>query len=63
MSHSDDLHALLAKDEPVIDLCDTVRIFESSNGIREIHAVLAKIFSRFCDYPIRTARMDGTGYQ
>lgn len=51
MGHSDDLNALLAIDEPVVDLFDTVRIFESSNGIREVHAVLAKIFGRFAIIP------------
>jgi hypothetical protein len=47
MSHSDDLNALLVVDEPAIDLFDTVRIFEGSNGIRKIHAVLAKTFRGF----------------
>src|SRR5262249_28250678 len=66
--HSDDLNALLAIDEPVVDLFDTVRIFESSNGIREVNAVFAKIFGRFATIPfvlhtrmVPDTRSDGNG--
>jgi hypothetical protein len=42
-SHSYDLNSLLAVCEPRVDFFQTVRIFEGSNRIRKIHAVLAKV--------------------
>lgn len=52
MSHSNDLNALVVIGEPVVNLFDTVRIFEGRNGIRKIHTVLAKIFSGFAIVPL-----------
>ena len=47
MSHSDSLNPLLAVLEPRVDFFQTVRVFEGSNGVREVYAVLAKVLSGF----------------
>lgn len=49
--HSDDLHSLLAVGEPRVDFFQTVRVFEGSNRIRKIHAVLAKVIGGFAIIP------------
>jgi hypothetical protein len=61
--HSEDLDPLLAVGEPRVDFFQTVRIFESRNGIRKIHAVLSKVIGSFAIVPIRTARVEGAGYR
>jgi hypothetical protein len=50
-SHSDDLNSLLAIREPRVDLLQAVRIFEGSNRIRKIHAMLAKVLCGFAIVP------------
>jgi len=49
--HSDDLHPLLVVGEPRVDFFETVRVFEGRNGIRKIHAVLAKVIGGFAIVP------------
>jgi hypothetical protein len=50
-SDSDDLNSLLAILEPRVDFFQTVRVFEGSNRIRKIHAMLAKVFSGYAIVP------------
>ena len=45
--HSDDLSPLLAVHEAHVEFLDTVCVFEGGNGIRKIHAVLAKVLGGF----------------
>jgi hypothetical protein len=54
---------LFVVDEPVIDLFDAVRAFESSNCIRKIHTVLAKVLGGFVKVPFVLQTANGTGYQ
>jgi hypothetical protein len=51
VSHSDDLNPLLVVDKSIIDFFDVVRVFQGSDGIRKIHAVLAKIRGGFAIVP------------
>jgi hypothetical protein len=62
-SHSDDLNPLLFVYEPGIDFFQTVRIFEGSNSIRKVHAVLAKVLSGFAIVPFILHTGDSTGYR
>jgi len=50
-SHSDDLKPLLGVLEPRISFFQTVRIFEGSNRIREVDAVLAMVVGGFAVVP------------
>jgi hypothetical protein len=52
VSHSDDLNPLLAVYEPRIDFFHTVRVFEGSDGIRKIYAMLAKVHGGFTIVPL-----------
>src|ERR1700681_1940934 len=45
LSHSDDLNPLLAVHELRVEFFQSVQVFEGCNGIHEIHAVLAQVFS------------------
>jgi len=60
--HSDDLNALLAVREPGVGFFQAVRIFEGSNRIRKIHAVLAKVLGGFAIVPF-ILHTGGTGYR
>ena len=60
---SDDLNSLLAILEPHVDFFQTVRIFEGSNRIRKIHAMLAKVLSGFAIVPFILHTGDSTGYR
>jgi hypothetical protein len=51
LSHSNDLGPLLVVNEPGIDFFDTVRVFEGSDGIPKIHAMLAEIHGGFAIVP------------
>jgi hypothetical protein len=59
---SDDLNSLLVILEPRVDFFQTVRVFEGSNRIRKIHAVLAKVFSGFALVPFISHTDYSTGY-
>jgi hypothetical protein len=47
VSHSDYRNPLLAIGVPGVDLFHAVRVFDGSNGIGKVHAVLAKVFGGF----------------
>jgi len=51
LSHPDDLNSLLGVSELLVELFQSVQVFEGRNGIREIHAVLAKVFGGFAIVP------------
>jgi hypothetical protein len=53
VSHSDHLNPLVAINEPRIDLFHAVCIFEGSDGVDKVHAVLAKVIGGFAVIPFR----------
>ena len=61
MSHSDGLNPLLAVLEPRVDFFQPVRVFEGSNGIRKVYAVLAKVLGGFAIIPFVLHTADSTG--
>ena len=63
MSHPNDLNPLLAVNEPHVDFFQAVWIFEGGNGIRKIHAVLAKVIGGFAIVPFIMHAKDSTGYR
>ena len=63
MRHSDSLNPLLAILEPRVDFFQTIRVFEGSNGVREVCAVLAKVLSGFAIVPFVLRTGDTTGYR
>jgi len=62
-SHSDDLNPLLVIDKSDVDLFDTVRVFQGSDGIRKIHTVFAKIRGGFVIIPFVLHTKNSTGYR
>ena len=46
-----------------VDFFQAVRIFEGSNRIRKIHAVLAKVLSGFAIVPFILHTGESTGYR
>ncbi len=62
-SHPDYLNPLFAINEPRIDLFHTVCVFEGSNGVDKIHAVLVKVIGGFPVIPFVLHIEDSTGYR
>ncbi len=62
-SDSDNLNSLLAILEPRVDFFQTVRIFEGSNRIRKLYAMLAKVLSGFAIVPFILHTGYSTGYR
>ena len=63
MSHSDDLNPLLVVYELQVDFFQSIQVFKGRNRIREIHAVLAKVFGRFAIVPFILHTQICTGYR
>jgi hypothetical protein len=56
-------HPLLAVHELRVNLFQSVQVFESDNGVREIHAVLAKVLGGFAIVPFVLHTQICTGYR
>ena len=63
MRHPDRLDSLLPVVVSRVDILQTVRVFESSNRVREVYAVLAKILCGFAVVPFVLHVRIGTGYR
>jgi len=61
--HSDRLDSLLAVLVSRVDILQTVLVFEGSNRVRKVYAVLAKILCGFATVPFVLHVRIGTGYR